>query len=71
MADRRRSPAIRSLNRVPATGVSGLPGRAIRGAGEGQGSRSGCRGVLEVFLLAAGLVLAAPICGAALLSAGA
>ena len=36
------------------------------GAGEGQGSRSGCRGVLEVFLLAAGLVLAAPGCGAAL-----
>jgi hypothetical protein len=38
----------------------------LRNKSIGQGIRSGCRGVLEVFLLGAGLVLAAPVCGAAL-----
>lgn len=42
------------------------------GAGEGQGSRSGCWGVLGVFLLAVGLgVGRAGVCGAALPSCAA
>jgi hypothetical protein len=57
---------IRPLSRVPAVGVPGWPERAIQERVRVEGRRSGCRGVLRIFSLAVGLVLAAPGCGAAL-----
>jgi hypothetical protein len=44
---------------------------ADRGAGEGRGAGAPVPGVLGAFSLAVGWVLAAPVCGAALPSAGA